>query len=402
MKTLTRRTILRIGALGIAGTVACARAVEPGTAVVVPAAPETPPVASAPPPHTPAPASPVRDVTRPVEWERLVAAARSEGRLSLVTLANRGWTTVFEAFERAFPGVAVGRLAESSAPVWWDALRRGRAAGSQSFDLAFVQPVPALAGAAEGVWAPLRPRLSRRDVLDDGAWRGGFGARFLDAGAALCFDWEYQVHHAYAVKTDLVGEGEITSVTDLLDLKWRGKVLSSDPRSGNALQSATSVASHHGRDVLKRLLVDQQPSIIPTDGWDAAQAEAFVKGSFPIAQGLRPKPLTVVREKGLAANVAFLDLPDADIVQTIGMLYVDGAPHPAAAELFANWILTREGQTILTSNLPTNSARTDVPPFDPDGIGAPGNTYYEPDRETNKTHAADTARFVRELLARSG
>jgi iron(III) transport system substrate-binding protein len=359
MRTLTRRGLLRVAALGALAplTLGCARPAAP-TATV------------------PAPPKP-------------------EGKLSLITLVNRGWTTVIERFERAFPGIAVERFAESSPPVWLDALRRARASGAQTFDLAFVQPQPAL---AESAWAPLEPLLFQPEVVDDRAWRDGFAARFLDAGGQLCFDWEYQVHHAYAVKTDMVAEGEIKSVQDLLDPKWRGKVLSSDPRTGNALTAATSIAKHHGRDVLRRLLVDQQPAMVPNGFWDAAQAEAFVRGGYPIAQGLRPKPLTEVRAKGLAGNVAYLDLPDADFVPSTAMLLVDGAPHPEAARLFANWILTRDGQSLLTASLPTNSARTDVAASEPDGVGAPANTYYEPDRESNRAHAAETQSFVRQLL----
>ena len=73
-------------------------------------------------------------------------------------------------------------------------------------------------------------------------------------------------------------------------------------------------------------------------------------------------------------------------------------PHPAAARLFANWLLTREGQTVLTSSLPANSARTDVPPHQSEGVAAPGVAYYEPDREANYPHTADTQRLVRSLL----
>jgi iron(III) transport system substrate-binding protein len=385
MSAVTRRAVLRSGVLGSAASVACARAATPAPVQ------ESAPTRSALPP-APVPSAQTRPES---DWGEVVTAAQREGKLSLITLVNRGWADVIEHFERTFPGITVERFAESSASVWLDALRRARGAGSQSFDLAFVQPAPAL---GEKMWAPLKPLLFHPDVVAGGAWRDGLDGRFLDTGGQLCFDWEFQVHHAYAVKTHLVREGEITSVTDLLDPKWRGKVMSSDPRTGNALTSATSVAQRHGRDVLRRLLVDQRPTMIPTDGWSPERAEAFIRSSYPIAQGLRPKPLAQARAKGIAGNVAFLDLPDADFVPSTAMLHVEGAPHPAAARLFANWILTRDGQSLLTSSLPTNSARTDVPPSEPDGIGAPTNTYYDPDREANKTHAAETARFVQDLL----
>jgi ABC-type Fe3+ transport system substrate-binding protein len=44
----------------------------------------------------------------------------------------------------------------------------------------------------------------------------------------------------------------------------------------------------------------------------------------------------------------------------------DRAPHPNAAKLFVNWLLSREGQTFIHDNLkkrpdPRNSLRKDVP-----------------------------------------
>jgi len=330
------------------------------------------------------------------EWTDLIAAATREGRLSLITWGAGGYGRAIDHFKQAFPGITVDQLAESSATVWLNTVRQQRRAGSYAFDLALVQPDAALMqGRPEGMWAPIRPLLFRPDVLDDGAWRDGLNARFLDDGGDLCFDWEYQVIHAYAVNTDMVQDGEVRSVEDLLDPTWAGRILTSDLRVGIGLLAAASVARSRGANVLKRLLVDQRPAL-SVGGRDLA--EALVHGRYPIALGVRPKALQEFRDQGLGHKVRFLDLPDADFVPSTALLYFDRAPHPAAAKLFANWILTREGQTILTSSLPTNSARTDVEPFEPDGIGTAGVTYYEPDREANYAHIADTRTFVSNLL----
>lgn len=48
----------------------------------------------------------------------------------------------------------------------------------------------------------------------------------------------------------------------------------------------------------------------------------------------------------------------------------------------------------MAEGLHTNSARTDVPPFEPDGVATAGKTYYEPEREANTAHAEATQRFV--------
>ncbi|MBI3967078.1 MAG: hypothetical protein HY329_15695, partial [Chloroflexi bacterium] len=63
------------------------------------------------------------------EWDELGAAAKREGALSLITVVGRGYRLAIESFEQAFPGVRVDHLAESSANVWLDQVRRGRRAG---------------------------------------------------------------------------------------------------------------------------------------------------------------------------------------------------------------------------------------------------------------------------------
>jgi iron(III) transport system substrate-binding protein len=330
-------------------------------------------------------------------WGELVAAAEAEGALSLITVVGRGYTSTIERFEQTFPRIEVTHLGESTASVWLAEAKRRRKAGQEPFDVALVQPERALVeGVPAGMWKPVRPLLLRPDVLEDGAWRDGLDRRFLDAGGQLCLGWEYQVIHAYAVNTDFVRPEEIRSVHDLLNPRWRGRILSLDPRLGTGLLSAASVASSTGNDVVRRLLVDHSPVIFRDN--PAGVAEPLARGRYPIAMGVRPKALNPLREQGIGHNVAYLDLPDADFAATNCLFCFEGSAHPAASALFANWVLTQETQTALASTLQTNSARTDVQPFEPDGIATPGAKYYEPDRESNYRQTADTQRFVRELL----
>jgi ABC-type Fe3+ transport system substrate-binding protein len=337
------------------------------------------------------------------DWQVLIEAARGEGGLSLLTWGNAwggpgfaGFAGAVARFEKTFPGVAVDRLGESSPGVWLASIQQARAAGRYAFDLALVQPNPAITeGRALGLWAPLKPLLFLPEVTDEGSWRDGLASRFLDAGGDLCFAWEYYALRACAINRELVDASEIKNVRDLLQPKWRGKIAFSDPRLGLGLRIAASIARHAGAEVLDPLLRGQRPTIV---GEARELAAGVVNGTHPIAFGLRPKALAPFREQGLDRKVKFLDLADADPVGSTSLLRFDRAPHPAAAQLFANWILTRDGQTALTSDLPTNSARIDVRPFADDGIAAPGKRYHEPDRESNHPHNAEIERLVRSLL----
>jgi iron(III) transport system substrate-binding protein len=384
----TRRALLKAAAVQTALWAGCASGKTPGSAAA------------------PGGAGPPRGITGDWQrdWQVLVEAARAEGRLSILTWGNAwggpgfaGFAGAVDRFEEAFPGVAVERLGESSPRVWLTSIHAARSAGRYTFDLALVQPEPAITeGRARGMWAPLEPLLFHPEATDEGAWRGGASARFLDAGGDLCFAWECYALRACAVNRELVDESEITNVRDLLQPRWRGKIAILDPRLGLGLRIAASIARHAGAEVLEPLLRGQRPVVVAET---RQLAEAVVAGTHPIVFGLRPKALASFREQGLDRKVKFLDLPDADPVGSTSLLRFDRGPHPAAAQLFANWILTRNGQTALTSNLPTNSARTDVQPFAADGIASPGKRYYEPDRESNHPHNAETERVVRKLLS---
>ena len=330
-------------------------------------------------------------------WDAVVAAAEREGALALLTVAGQGYRALVERFQAEYPRIAVQHVIEGTINGWLQTVRRVEPAGARSFDIGLIHSARALSeGRAEQVWTPLRPLLFRPDVLDPNAWRGGADARFMDNAADLCFAWEYQVVHSYAINTDLVRPGEITTAADLLAPKWRGKILSLHPRGGTALLSAASVARTHGFDMLGKLLVDQRPVFDRTgSGGDITQS--LVRGEYPIALGVRPKALNPLRDQGLGHSVSYLDLPDADFVATNLLFSVARAAHPAAAALFANWLLTKDAQSLLSAGLRTNSARLDVPPSEPDGIATPGRTYYEPERESNDPHAAATQRFVNSL-----
>ena len=59
--------------------------------------------------------------------------------------------------------------------------------------------------------------------------------------------------------TNVVKE-EIKTVKDLLDPKWKGKMIFADPRLGDGFLAATALSKSMGNDVIKQLFVDQEPT----------------------------------------------------------------------------------------------------------------------------------------------
>ncbi|MSQ27339.1 MAG: extracellular solute-binding protein [Dehalococcoidia bacterium] len=382
--TISRRVFVKIGGLVAAGAVAAA--CSPA------AAPAEPSTGNAPVGG----AAPAGKAAWEKEWDDLVAAAKKEGKLSLLTLVGTGYRTMIQEFEKTFSGITVDQLAEASATVWVPKVQQERNANLYSFDVALVPPNSALTRLKpERVWEPVKPLLFRPDVLDDKGWRNGFNDRFMDVEGNLCFDWEYLVRHAFAINTDLVKEGEIKSVKDLLDPKWKGKMIFSDARFGDNYLAMANIRKTNGDAVVKGLLVDQAPTFSRDS---RLTAEGVVRGRSPIALGVRSEVLADFKNEGLAKNVKFLDLPDADYVPNTAMLLFAKAPHPSAAKLFMNWYLTKTGQEAVCKPLPSNSARTDVQPYDSDGVGTPGKAYLESGKEANYKFIIDTQSYLNDLL----
>lgn len=372
---VTRRALLR--ATGVAGAGAVAAACAP---------------AAAPAPAAPVPAA---KAAWEKEWEDLVVAAKKEGKVAVITNTGVSYRKGLDAFQAAFPGIEVEHQAFTSASLIAPKVLQERKGNVYSVDVA--QFAPALMIRLlrpEGVFDPIRPVIFRPDVLDDNAWFNGYERGFVDLDRKLAFAHEHQVNRAFWVNGDLVKDGEIKTVKDLLDPKWKGKIFMADVRSGDGYLPMTGIKEALGEGALKQIIVDQE-AVFSRERRQII--EAVVRGRYPIGMALFDAILPEFQEQGLGKNVKPLVLPEADYIPAEGVLLFNKAPHPNAAKLFINWFLTKEGQTAVNAGLKRNSRRKDVPIQDP--ATAPGTAkYLESSREENYAKI-DAVRAVIEKLA---
>lgn len=324
-------------------------------------------------------------------WEGLVAAAKQEGNLVLATGPGDGYRTAVQAFEGAFPGIAVEHTQLQLANLR-PRIVQERQAGIYAFDALCSNFGPQGTDLlATGAGVPLRPAIIRTDVLEDRLWQGGFDDGFLDKEKQYVYAIAQEVNRYLYINTDMVAESEIKSVQDLLDPRWKGKILSGDPR---VIATGSYPASHlrqaHGDQILKRLWKDQEVVL----SRDARQStERMVRGAFPIGIGAVDR--RVIKDflrEGLGKNLKVLDIEGFSTLGYTEDLYlIDRAPHPNAAKLFINWVLTKEGASTWAKLTETNSRRTDVPVADAETLPVPGRKYpinkqelIERDEETRK------------------
>jgi ABC-type glycerol-3-phosphate transport system substrate-binding protein len=107
------------------------------------------------------------------------------------------------------------------------------------------------------------------------------------------------------------------------------------------------------------------------------QIEWLVRGQYPIAIGVDQAGLEEFQRQGIGLNVLPLTGTESSLETpgfgTVGL--INNAPHPNAARLFINWLLSRDGETIWAERTKRNSRRLDVPVADPEVYPEAGQQY---------------------------
>jgi iron(III) transport system substrate-binding protein len=158
--------------------------------------------------------------------------------------------------------------------------------------------------------------------------------------------------------TSQVKAEEVTTYDDLLNPKWKGKIGMWDPREGGAAAGKWAFLWQlKGEAYLKKLA--EQVSLISTDRRLVADSLAKAKVSITIGPtyysfvsyikaGLPIKPFPPFRE-GTYVSVG-----------NGGPVVIKNSPHPNAATVLINWLLSREGQELYSRAHGQATRRLDV------------------------------------------
>lgn len=311
-------------------------------------------------------AAPTTDAAWKQELDRLVAAAKQEGALSLALRAGEGYRKWVEAFEQQYPDIAVAQKSYTSVTLFQPQVDEERKAGIYSYDVVNLAPgrtthtvlVPGR------VFDPIKPVIFHPEAIDEKKWIGGFEYGFVDQEKQYVFGFGWENVQNLWINTDLVKEGEVKGARNLLDPKWKGRMIFTAYNTGNTYGVAVGIMKHFADadEMLRKLFVEQQPVYAR----DTRQiTEALIRGQYAIAIGPSRTILQPFLAAGVGRNVKALDLPELRSLNMEAIYLYNRAPHPNAAKLFINWTLTREGQTAFTQQTQIPSRRTDVPVPDP-------------------------------------
>ncbi|MSQ28245.1 MAG: ABC transporter substrate-binding protein [Dehalococcoidia bacterium] len=373
---VTRRGFLHSGAAvtAIAATACAPQAPPPaGSSAAVPAS-------------TAQPAQPAWQG----DWDKLRAAAKQEGKLTFAFAFALGSLPrkTLDGFEKEF-GVSVDMQTFNSGSLLLPKILQEQGGGIYAWDVAFISGAFGLGLRDAGAVVPMRPQLFRTDVTDEKAWANGFESGFKDKEKQFGYGHVWEVSSNMWINTDLVKEDELKSVQDLLNPKWKGKMMFADVRAGATSSPATAVRLVYGEETMKKLFVDMEPAY----SRDNRQiVEQLVRGQRAIILAVADPIIPEFQQQGLGKNVKRVYLNDILVTVTANDLWMlKNAPHPNAAKLFVNWILSKEGQAAYTQETLTNSRRLDVPPSVPEKYPKPGMKFAYSigtegtDVESNKT-----------------
>ena len=304
-----------------------------------------------------------------LEWEETVAAAKREAKVVISGPTRELWRNVLVTFEQDFPEIQVEYTGANSRD-FWPRVFRERELAQYLWDLRVGGPGPQVYTAKDkGVLDPVRSLLLLPEVVDESKWFGGLDGVFFDKEKQYVLGFVNYVSFLAHVNRDIIPETELMSVKDLTDPRWKGKIVIQDPRGGAGLNSLEVLLKLYGEDFVKDLLTKQN---LVVAGDLRQQAEWVIRGRYPIAIGLVPDAFLVFQEQGLRLNIKPIkDSGSAISTGTGGIQLLSRAPHPNAAKVYINWLLTQKVQTQLSASTRQNSRRLDVPPAYPEVVPDP-------------------------------
>jgi iron(III) transport system substrate-binding protein len=161
----------------------------------------------------------------------------------------------------------------------------------------------------------------------------------------------------------MVQPNEIRSYRDLLDPKWRGRMVMNDPRrAGPGLATFTFFYLHPelGPDFI-RALARQDITIMRNF---QQEVDAVGQGRFAILIGTADAIAEERIRQGVPVHIVDPNQlrEGSDVSPANGNVALfNRAPHPNAAKVYINWLLSKEGQTEFSRAAGYVSARVDVP-----------------------------------------
>lgn len=304
------------------------------------------------------------DATWQEEWDKTVQAAKQEGRL--VLHVSESYEPIFREFQKKYPEIKVITVSGRGSQIAQRVLAERRA-GKYLADLYLSgSGTPYRHFYRRKILSPVKSTLILPEVLDLSKWwRGQHFYHDDENKYILAFNGVPQSYFAF--NTKLVDPSGIKSYWDFLDPKWKGKIISLDPTMGGAVSGVLSFLYRNPELGLKYItrFLSEMDLTATRDGRQLVNWLAV--GKFSISAFAPPDRVGIYEgmDQGLPINIFdSRNFKEGIPLSTSSgnVAFFSKAPHPNAAKVAINWLLSREGQIIYQKvNLDKNSLRIDIP-----------------------------------------
>lgn len=281
-------------------------------------------------------------------FDQLVAAAKKEGTLTWYTgAAPQDAETMVKAFKDKY-GITVDAVRLSSGPIA-QRISTEAASGNVNADVVLGTDPIFLDDAAQKGWLA---KLDANQLPDMKSWPKEYRTDdyvTVMIGPLL----------GVAYNTNLVKGDPPCTWDALLDKKYAGKVILTNPASSAAYSKFFDVVLHDSRLGEKWLTQfhDLGYASVAESAVPAGQLIGAGEGMVSIVSSL--PAVSPLSDKGAPVKFCPLDNPAPANVQYQAIL--DKAPHPNAARLFFDYFASKEGQTTYVSSAKGASVLGDLP-----------------------------------------
>jgi iron(III) transport system substrate-binding protein len=317
------------------------------------------------------------------EWQKAIDGAKKEGQVSLYGGQEITHPEITAAFAKEFPFIKVITTSGRGSELMTRVIAERRADKYLADLMASGPNGPRILHLAKGL-DPITPAFILPEVTDTSKWYGG-RHWFTDLENRYIFMYEgTPVSTGLSYNTKLANPEEIKSYLDLLKPRWKGKLLTMDPR-GASPPTPVLILYHKaglGPEFVRRFYTETDITLFR----DRRQGTNWLAtGKFPLCFMCRD--IDKVAKQGLPVDEIAPDrLKESPAIGGGGssvLALVNRAPHPNAARVFINWYLSRQGQmtwqrVMNTKEVePSDSMRIDIPKDDvlPDARRTEGKEY---------------------------
>jgi iron(III) transport system substrate-binding protein len=340
-------------------------------------------------------------------WEKIVAVGKKEGKVVVFGPPGPDVRDAFTlGFQKRYPEIEVDFSGMQGAQVAPKLVAELKAQQYRT-DLVVAGTTTALEGLAPvNAIVPMQSFLVGAESRDLSKWKAG-KLHFSDDAGKYNLVYGNRVQVAFVYNRDSLVSGKIKSWKDLLNPEWKGKIAMLDPRrAGGGLDISTFWYTNEklglGKSFIKQLFTTQD---IFMSNEERQIVDFVARGRYPIAIGPSGTLTFQLKAQGLPVELfGSAGLQEGGFVTASNgtISVVKNTPHPNAAKVYLNYLLSNEGQVAWSKASGLASLRRDVPRDHIPEILLPqeGASYQETYREKYVLMRREIADYINTVLQR--